>query len=325
MNQPEATNDYWSQRRVLVTGGAGFLGSHVLERLRKAGAREIFVPRKRDYDLTHREDVRRLLADSNPDFVLHLAATAGGIGANQARPEDFFFENLQMGTLLMHEVWKHDVPKMVSMGTVCSYPKFTPAPFSEANLWDGYPEETNAPYGLAKKMLIVQSKAYREQYGFNSVNLIPVNLYGARDNFDLETSHVIPALIRKLLEAKERRSESAGFWGDGSPTREFLYASDAAEGILLAAQYVDLSDPINHGQSPEISMRYLTELLAKLTGFEGRFKWDTSKPNGQPRRVLDTSKAKSLFGFVARTTLEEGLTATIQWYRDHRAEAVTDR
>lgn len=324
MNQPESTTDFWSPQRVLVTGGAGFLGSHVIERLREVGAVEIFIPRKRDYDLTHRDNVRSLLEDSKPDLILHLAARAGGIGANQARPAEFFFDNLLMGTQLMHEAWNLGVPKMISVGTVCSYPKFTPVPFSEDELWNGYPEETNAPYGLAKKMLIVQSQAYREQHGFNSVNLIPVNLYGPRDNFDLETSHVIPALIRKVLEAGEQGTTSVQLWGDGSPTREFLYAPDAAEGILLGAEYVNSSDPVNLGSGQEIHIRDLAELIAKLTGYKGRFEWDTSKPNGQPRRALDTSKAQSLFGFVARTTLEKGLSSTVQWYRDHQIEVLAE-
>ncbi len=305
---------------MLVTGGAGFLGSHMLDRLRAVGAREIFVPRRQEYDLLDRAAAHRLLADTRPDIVIHLAAKAGGIGANQAKPAEFFFDNLMMGAQLMHESWLAKVEKFVAVGTVCSYPKITPVPFREEDLWNGYPEETNAPYGLAKKMLLVQSQAYREQYGFNSVNLIPVNLYGPRDNFDLQTSHVIPALVRKCLEAKERGEDRVTLWGDGSPTREFLFAPDAAEGILLGGEALNSSEPVNLGSGKEIRIRDLAELIAELAGFEGKFEWDSSKPNGQPRRGLDTRRAKQLFGFVAGTPLEEGLRRTIDWYVAFRRE-----
>jgi GDP-L-fucose synthase len=309
---------YWSERRVLVTGGAGFLGSHVVDRLTALGAGEVFVPRRKDYDLADRQAIQRLLAEARPDIVLHLAAKAGGIGANRAKPAEFFYDNLLMGTQLMHESWRAGVAKFVAVGTVCSYPKFTPVPFKEQNLWDGYPEETNAPYGLAKKMLLVQSQAYRLQYGYNAVNLIPVNLYGPRDNFDLQTSHVIPALIRKCLEAKQRGDRLVLLWGDGSPTREFLYAPDAAEGILLGAEKLESSEPVNLGSGEEIAIRDLAQLIAGLVGFGGELQWDTSQPNGQPRRALDTSRAEQLFGFRARTHLPDGLRETIQWYREHR-------
>jgi GDP-L-fucose synthase len=261
-----------------------------------------------------------LLGDTRPDIVLHLAAKAGGIGANQAKPAEFFFDNLMMGAQLMHESWLAGVKKFVALGTVCSYPKITPVPFREEDLWNGYPEETNAPYGLAKKMLLVQSQAYREQYGFNSVNLIPVNLYGPRDNFNLQTSHVIPALVRKCLQAKEAGEDRVTLWGDGSPTREFLFAPDAAGGILLGAEALNSSEPVNLGSGKEIRIRELAELIGELAGFEGKFEWDSSRPNGQPRRGLDTRKAKDLFGFVARTSLEEGLRQTIEWYEAHRRE-----
>jgi GDP-L-fucose synthase len=310
--------EYWRTRRVLVTGGSGFLGSHVVDRLAAGGAEQVSVPRRKDYDLADRTAVQRLLADTRPDIVLHLAAKAGGIGANMAKPAEFFYDNLLMGTQLMHESWRAGVQKFVSIGTVCSYPKFTPVPFKERDLWNGYPEETNAPYGLAKKMLLVQSQAYRLQYGFNAVNLIPVNLYGPRDNFDLQTSHVIPALIRKCLEARDRGDRSVLLWGDGSPTREFLYAPDAAEGILLGAEKLDSSEPVNLGSGKEITIRDLALLIAELTDFEGTLAWDTDKPNGQPRRALDTSRAEQLFGFRARTQLREGLRETIHWYREHR-------
>ncbi len=320
MDNKAAGKDYWADRRVCVTGGGGFLGSYVVEGLRRRGARQVFVPRKKDYDLVRHDEVVRMLAEARPDVVIHLAANVGGIGANRAHPAEFFYDNLMMGVQLLHESWKVGVEKFVAIGTVCSYPKFTPVPFKEEALWDGYPEETNAPYGLAKKMMLVQSQAYREQYGFNSIFLIPVNLYGPRDNFDLETSHVIPALIRKCIEAQERAEHQVVVWGDGSPTREFLYAADAAEGILLGAERFNASEPVNLGSGREISIKDLAETIARLTGFEGELVWDTSKPNGQPRRALDTSKAERLFGFRARTDFEEGLKASIAWYREHRLE-----
>ena len=318
MQQLGQPHEYWSKRQVLVTGGAGFLGSHLVDRLTALGAGHIFVPRRKDYDLADRQAIQRLLAEARPDIVLHLAAKAGGIGANMAKPAEFFYDNLLMGTQLMHESWRSGVAKFVAVGTVCSYPKFTPVPFKEQDLWDGYPEETNAPYGLAKKMLLVQSQAYRLQYGFNAVNLIPVNLYGPRDNFDLQTSHVIPALIRKCLEAKQRGDRLVLLWGDGSPTREFLYAPDAAEGILLGAEKLESSEPVNLGSGEEIAIRELAQLIAELVGFGGTLQWDTSQPNGQPRRSLDTSRAEQLLGFRARTHLRDGLRETIQWYREHR-------
>lgn len=314
------SHGFWSERNVLITGGAGFLGSHVVDLLKTQNPRSIFVPRQEQYDLVQRDAARRLIADSKPDLVLHLAAKAGGIGANRAKPAEFFFDNLMMGTQLMHEAWKAGVGKFVAIGTVCSYPKFTPVPFGEENLWDGYPEETNAPYGLAKKMLLVQSRAYRGQYGFNAINLIPVNLYGPRDNFDLQTSHVIPALIRKCISGKEAGDDVVTLWGDGSPTREFLFAPDAARGILLGAAKVNSSDPINLGSGSEIAIRDLADLIAEMTGFEGRFEWDTTQPNGQPRRALDTSRAEDQFGFRAETSLRDGIQATVDWYRKHREE-----
>jgi GDP-L-fucose synthase len=292
----------------------------VHDRLKELKAAEIFIPRQADYDLTDQGAIQQLLQDSDPDLVIHLAAKAGGIGANRAKPAEFFYDNLMMGVPLMHYSWKHGVEKFVAIGTVCSYPKFTPVPFKEEDIWEGYPEETNAPYGLAKKMLLVQSKAYRAQYGFNAVNLIPVNLYGPRDNFDLETSHVIPALIRKFLEAKEQGRGSVGLWGDGSPTREFLYAADAAEGILLGAQYLDDSQPVNLGSGAEIKIKDLAQLIEELVGYQGAVEWDTSKPNGQPRRALDTSKAESLFYFRAKTDLRDGIQQTIDWYVEARAK-----
>lgn len=312
--------NFWTERRVCVTGGAGFLGSYVIEKLRQYGAKNIFVPLIHDYDLVQPEAVKQLLADAKPDIVLHLAANVGGIGANRAHPAEFFYDNLMMGVQMLHESWKVGVEKFLAVGTVCSYPKFTPVPFREENLWNGYPEETNAPYGLAKKMLLVQSQAYRQQYGFNAVYLIPVNLYGPRDNFNLKTSHVIPALIRKCIEAQERGEREVVVWGDGSPTREFIYAADAAEGILMAAECYNGSAPINLGSGQEISIRNLAELIAQRTGFEGELVWDTTKPSGQPRRMLDTSKAEALFGFRAQTPFEEGLQRTIDWYRQHRVE-----
>jgi GDP-L-fucose synthase len=310
-SEPES---FWSGRRVLVTGGAGFLGTPVVVQLQARGAQDVFVPRSRDYDLTELEAIRQLLADSKPDVVIHLAALAGGIGANRARPGEFFYKNLMMGAQLMHESYATGVEKFVGIGTVCAYPKFVPVPFREEDLWQGYPEETNAPYGLAKKMLLVQGQAYRDQYGFNAIHLLPVNLYGPGDNFDLESSHVIPALIRKSLEAKARGDEAIVAWGTGAPTREFLYVDDAAEGIVLAAERYDGAEPVNLGSSFEISIRRLLETIVELTGFKGDIVWDTSKPDGQPRRKLDVSRARDYFGFEARTPFEVGLRKTIDWY-----------
>ncbi len=310
--------NFWQSRRVCVTGGAGFLGSFVTEKLRQRGAREIFIPRYPEYDLVQPQDVERLLDDSQPDVIIHLAAHVGGIGANRLHPAEFFYDNLMMGVQLMHQAWKRGVEKFVAIGTVCAYPKFTPVPFREDDLWNGYPEETNAPYGLAKKMLLVQAQAYRQQYGFNAIFLLPVNLYGPRDNFDLESSHVIPALIRKCIEAQESGQKTVEVWGDGSPTREFLYVEDAAEGILLATERYNGAQPVNLGSGFEISIRDLAELIRRLTGFEGELVWDTSKPNGQPRRALDISRAEKYFGFRAGTNFEEGLRRTIEWYRHNR-------
>jgi len=313
-----AKNDFWKERRVCVTGGAGFLGSYVVEKLHARDAKEVFVPRIEEYDLTQPQAIKRMLEDAQPDLVIHLAALAGGIGVNRARPAEFFYQNLMMGVPLMHAAWEHGVGKFVAIGTICAYPKFTPVPFKEENLWEGYPEETNAPYGLAKKMLLVQAQAYRQQYDFNAIYLLPVNLYGPRDNFNLETSHVIPALIRKFSEAQERGADEVVLWGDGSPTREFLYVEDAAEGILLAGERYNGAEPVNLGSSMEISIKNLANLIAKLTGFEGQITWDTSKPNGQPRRALDTTRAQEYFGFRAQVPFEEGLRRTIAWYRVNR-------
>ncbi len=301
--------------RVVVTGGAGFLGSYVVERLRERGVENIFVPRSKDYDLTRAENIRRLYDDANPDLVIHLAAVVGGIGANRTNPGKYFYDNLMMGAQLMEEARLRGVRKFLATGTVCAYPKFTPVPFKEDDLWNGYPEETNAPYGLAKKMMLVQSQAYREQYGFNSIFLLPVNLYGARDNFDLQSSHVIPALIRKCVEATRRREDHIACWGAGVATREFLHADDCARGILLAAEKYDKSDPVNLGAGFEISIRDLAEKIAALTGFKGSLVWDTSQPDGQPRRRLDTSRAEREFGFHARIGFDDGLSQTIEWYR----------
>ncbi|MCG3160451.1 MAG: GDP-L-fucose synthase [Acidobacteria bacterium] len=305
--------------RVVVTGGAGFLGSYVVEHLRARGVENIFVPRSKDYDLVKAENIRRLYDDANPDLVIHLAAVVGGIGANRANPGKYFYDNLMMGAQLMEEARLRGVKKFLATGTICAYPKFTPVPFKEDDLWNGYPEETNAPYGLAKKMMLVQSQAYREQYGFNSIFLLPVNLYGPRDNFDLRSSHVIPALIRKCVEAARAGEDQIVCWGTGNVTREFLHADDCAEAITLAAENYDKSEPVNIGAGFEISIRGLAEKIAALTGFKGRLVWDTSQPDGQPRRCLDTSRAEREFGFRARIGFDEGLKQTIEWYRSQRA------
>ena len=340
-------NSFWKDRRVIVTGGAGFLGSFLVEKLIQRGAEDILIPRIEHYNLVDREDIRRLLDDALlpvenrpshlqpshlPTFqlsnlstfdpsnlvILHLAAKVGGIGANREHPAEFFYDNLMMGVELMHQSWQRGIGKFVALGTVCAYPKFTPVPFHEDDLWNGYPEETNAPYGLAKKMLLVQAQAYRQQYGFNAIFLLPVNLYGPGDNFNPASSHVIPALIRKCLEAQERGEKEIVAWGDGSPTREFLYVEDAAEGILLATEKYNGAEPVNLGTGFEISIKDLVEMIARLAGFTGKLVWDTSKPNGQPRRGLDVSRAVKLFGFRASTPFEEGLRQTIEWYRQNR-------
>jgi GDP-L-fucose synthase len=298
----------------MVTGGSGFLGSAVVTRLRGAGATEVFVPRSSEFDLRTRDGIARALADDKPDLIVHLAAVVGGIGANRANPGRFFYENAIMGIELMEQARLAGVAKFVGVGTVCSYPKFTPVPFREDDLWNGYPEETNAPYGLAKKMLLVQGQAYRDQYGFNAIHLLPVNLYGPGDNFNPESSHVIPALIRKCLEARDRGDAYVEVWGTGAASREFLYVEDAARGIVLAAERYDGRDPVNLGVGSEITIRDLTELIARVTGFTGEIRWDPSKPDGQPRRALDTSRARERFGFVAGTGFEDGLRATIEWY-----------
>ncbi len=331
--------DFWSNRRIIVTGGAGFLGSFVVEKLKERGCKDIFVPRSKDYDLVENEACKKLYKDAKPDIVIHLAARVGGIGANRSNPGKFFYDNLMMGIQMM-EVGRHvGIEKFVAIGTICAYPKFTPVPFKEEDLWNGYPEETNAPYGLAKKMLLVQAQAYRQQYRFNAIYLLPVNLYGPGDNFDLESSHVIPALIRKCVEAMRRKDNrdtksevnesfiqlqnpnlqppTITVWGTGSPTREFLYVEDAAEGIILAAEKYDKPDPINLGSGFEISTKDLVGLIAKLTNFRGKVIWDTLKPDGQPRRRLDISKAEREFGFRAKISLEEGLKRTIAWYTEN--------
>jgi len=314
---------HWHNQRVVVTGGAGFLGRHVVAALQRRDPADIFVPLRESYDLRRQEAILDLLHDTRPTMVIHLAASVGGIGANRAHPAEFFYDNLMMGAQLLHESWRAGVDKFVAIGTVCAYPKVTPIPFREEDLWNGYPEETNAPYGLAKKMLLVQSQAYREQYGYNSIFLLPVNLYGPGDSFDLEASHVIPALIRKCLEATERGDDEIVAWGDGSPTREVLYVEDAAEGIVLAAERLNDSEPVNLGSGFEISIRDLLTTIARHTGFTGRIVWDTSKPNGQPRRALNTDRAFERFGFRATTDFDEGLRQTVAWYRRtlHAGEA----
>lgn len=338
------TDKFWNDKRVIVTGGAGFLGSFLIEKLIQRGAADILIPHIENYDITDRDSIKRLLDEAMlspehrpghliPDgftpvalpafkpadlVILHLAAHVGGIGANSEHPAEFFYDNLMMGVQLMHQAWQRGVGKFVAIGTVCAYPKFTPVPFKEDDIWNGYPEETNAPYGLAKKMLLVQAQAYRQQYGFNAIFLLPVNLYGPRDNFNLTSSHVIPALIRKCLEAQERGAKEIVVWGDGSPTREFIYVEDAAEGILLASERYNGSNPVNLGSGYEISIKNLAEMVANLSGFEGKLIWDTSKPNGQPRRGLDVTRAEKLFGFRARMNFEEGLRRTIDWYGQNR-------
>lgn len=308
---------FWKDKRVVVTGGAGFLGSFVVDLLRDKGCRQIVVPRSKDYDLVQMDAVQRLYSDARPDLVIHLAARVGGIGANQANPGRFFYDNLMMGTQLIEVGRQRGLKKFVALGTICAYPKFASIPFKEDDIWNGYPEETNAPYGLAKKMMLAQSQAYRDQYGFNSIVLFPVNLYGPRDNFDLQTSHVIPALIRKCVSAKEEGRTEITLWGDGSPTREFLYVEDAADGILLAAEHYDGNLPVNLGTGEEISIRDLAKLIAAEVGFSGQIQWDATKPNGQPRRCLDVSRAKQLFGFQAKHRLSDGVKKTVQWFQSN--------
>jgi len=311
-------SEFWKDKRVCVTGGAGFLGKYIVEKLKKHGAKDIFVPLIEYYNLTEIEDIHRMYDDSDPDIVIHLAASVGGIGANLAHPADFFYDNLMMGVQLIHQAWKRQIKKFVALGTICAYPKFTPVPFKEENLWNGYPEETNAPYGLAKKMLLVQAQAYRQQYGYNAIFLLPVNLYGPGDNFNPNSSHVIPALIRKCIEAKEKGEDEVVVWGDGTPTREFIYVEDAAEGILLASEKYNGSEPVNIGSGYEISIKDLAELIVELTGYQGDLVLDKSKPNGQPRRGLDVSRAEEYFGFRAKMEFKEGLKRTIDWYVQNR-------
>jgi GDP-L-fucose synthase len=339
------TENFWQDKRVIVTGGAGFLGSFVIQKLIAQGATDILVPHIENYNLTDRDSIKQLLDDAmqpsdrllthlQPDgidlppstfnlkpenlLIIHLAANVGGIGANREHPAEFFYDNLMMGVELMHQAWERGAGKFVAIGTVCAYPKFTPVPFKEEDLWIGYPEETNAPYGLAKKMMLVQAQAYRQQYGFNAIYLLPVNLYGPRDNFNLQTSHVIPALIRKAIDAQERGDKELVAWGDGSPTREFLYVEDAADGIVTAAEKYNGEEPVNLGSGYEISIKDLTEMIIRQTGFEGELVWDTEKPNGQPRRGLDVSRAKEYFGWQAQVPFEEGMRRTIEWFKENK-------
>ena len=305
----------WTNKKVVVTGGAGFLGSYLIEKLQQRGCKRIFVPRGEEYDLREKEAIVHMYRITQPDIVIHLAAVLGGIGANQTNPGRFFYDNTIMGIQLIEQARIFGVKKFICMGTICAYPKYTPVPFKEGNLWNGYPEETNAPYGLAKKMLLVQLQAYRQQYGFNGIFLLLVNLYGPRDNLDPESSHVIPALTKKCFDAIENQEDKIVVWGDGTPTREFLYVEDAAEAILLASERYNKSEPVNIGAGFEVSIEDLAELIAKLTGFQGKIIWDKTKPNGQPRRRLDTTKAEEEFGFKAKTSFEEGLKKTIEWYR----------
>ncbi len=310
--------NFWQEQRVIVTGGAGFLGSFVVAGLKTRGCTNIVVPRSRDCNLLDRAAIARLFEDTRPTMVLHLAAVVGGIGANREHPGKFFYENAIMGIELIEQARQFHLSKLLVAGTICAYPKFTPVPFQEEDLWNGYPEETNAPYGVAKKAILVQCQAYRQEYGLNAVFLLPVNLYGPRDNFDPQTSHVIPALIKKCVDARERGDKFIECWGTGTPTREFLYVEDAAEGILRAAEHYNKPDPVNLGSGREISVRDLAILIAKLAGFAGEIRWDPTKPDGQPRRCLDVEKAQREFGFQARTPFEEGLRKTIQWYEENR-------
>jgi GDP-L-fucose synthase len=305
-------------KRIVVTGGAGFLGRHVVEKLRLRGCSEIFVPRSKEYDLITDSGIVNMFEEMKPDYIIHLAAVVGGIGANRANPGKYFYDNLMMGTQLIEKSRQYKLEKFVAVGTICAYPKFTPVPFQENDLWIGYPEETNAPYGLAKKMMLVQSQAYRQQYGFNSIYLLPVNLYGPYDNFDLDSSHVIPALIRKCVEAVDEGKKEIVCWGTGSATREFIYVDDAAEAIVSAAEKYNGSEPVNVGSGMEISIKDLVKLIAMLTGFEGEIVWDSTKPDGQPRRCLDVTRAKQEFGFEAQTKFEEGLKQTINWYKNNK-------
>jgi len=309
---------FWQDKRILVTGGGGFFGSFVVDMLRSRGA-NVFVPRSAEYNLVDRDACRRVLADSKPALVFHLAARVGGIGANRDKPGTFLFENAMMGLQLLEECRLANIPKTVIAGTICAYPKFAPVPFREQDMWNGYPEETNAPYGIAKKLLLVQSEAYRQQYGMNSIMLFPVNMYGPRDNFDLQTSHVIPAMIRKFVTAKHEGRDTVELWGDGSPTREFIYAEDAAEGMILAAERYDSSEPVNLGTGDEISIKDLATQVARATGYTGRINWDATKPNGQPRRQLDISRARERFDFVAKTPFAVGLEKTVTWYLEHQS------
>ena len=308
----------FTEKRICVTGGLGFLGSHLIDRLKARGCQNVFIADRDKYDLTKEAEIIRMYEEIKPDIVIHLAAVVGGIGANREHPGSFYYLNMVMGAMLIEQARLHNIEKFVALGTICAYPKFTPVPFKETDLWLGYPEETNAPYGLAKKMMMVQLQAYRQEYDFHGIYLLPVNLYGPRDNFDDRSSHVIPALIKKCVEAKEAGRDSIEVWGTGKATREFFYVEDAAEAIALAAERYDGIEPVNLGAGFEISIKDLVELIAKLTGFEGKIVWDSSKPDGQPRRCLDTSRAKEYFGFEAHTNFEEGLKKTIDWYKENR-------